>query len=55
MKFLGTAVGCGWLDSDQFVPLQRQDVTPERGAIHHHVIRKFVDRQRSPSLELRKD
>ena len=55
VEFLGAPVGCRPFDPNQTIPLQRQDVAPERRAIHHHVPGERVDRQRSQPFELRKD
>jgi NAD(P)-dependent dehydrogenase (short-subunit alcohol dehydrogenase family) len=54
-EFLGTAVGRDWFDPDQPIPLQREDVAPERCAIHDHVVGKGVDGQRPPLFELRQN
>src|SRR5262249_26378804 len=54
-QLLGTAIGCSRPDADQPVPLQRQDVASKRGAVHHHVLGKRVDRQWTLSLEPRED
>src|SRR5262249_9510627 len=38
VKVFGAAVRCGRFDPDQSVPLQRQNIPAEGGAIHHHVL-----------------
>jgi hypothetical protein len=55
VEFLGAPVGCRPFDPNQTIPLQRQDVAPERRPIHHHASGECVDRQWSQPFELRKD
>src|SRR5712671_5762444 len=54
-EFLGAAVGFIWFDRNQPVPLERQDIAPKRGAVHHHLLGEPVDRQRSLPFQPRKD
>src|SRR5262249_34260568 len=49
---LGAAIGLSRFNPDQPVSLERLDVAAERGAIHDHLSRQFIDGQGSQPLEL---
>src|SRR6266536_1621690 len=55
VQLLAAAVGRSRLDPDQPVALQRQDVAPERRAIHDHLRRELIDGHRRLPSQLRED
>jgi len=55
VQLLAAAVGRSRLDPDQPVALERQDVAPERRAIHDHLRRELIDGHRRLPSQLRED
>src|ERR1700677_1878654 len=45
-QLLAATVRAARLDADQSVAFERQDVSAERGPVHHHLLRQRIDRHR---------
>jgi hypothetical protein len=43
-QLLAATVRAAWLDADQSIAFERQDVSPKGGAVHHHVLGQRIDR-----------